>query len=737
MAQLSVQQKAAIVTGADFWRTVAVPGIPGFLISDGPHGVRKVEDHAAALGLGESDRATCFPPAAGIASSWNRDLVERVGQALGDESRALGVGVLLGPGVNIKRSPLCGRNFEYFSEDPLISGELGAAWVRGIQSRGVGAALKHFVANNQETNRMTVSVDVDERTLREIYLPAFETIVRREQPWTVMCAYNQLNGVPASENTWLLTELLRDEWGFSGLVMSDWGAVDDRVAGIDAGLDLEMPGPVAESSASVVAACASPAFEAKLDASVERINQLAHRVTDSVGPAFDVEVHHELAAAAAVESIVLLRNEGGILPLTPGAPIAVIGELAVTPRYQGAGSSQVRPTRLSAALDALQAHTEVEFAAGYSLDQSHNAQGLIDEAVALARRAETVLLFVGLPEGFESESYDRTTLDLPGDQLALISRVTAVNSRTIVILSNGGVVTLEPWHDATAAIVESWLLGQAGGLAIADVLFGVQSPSGRLAESIPFRLSDSPTFLNFPGDGNTVRYGEGVFVGYRYFETADVPTRYPFGYGLSYSTFGYSDFVVQKKGSRASITVTNTGTVAAKEVVQLYVSAPTNRDVRRPVRELRAFDKVSLEPGESTTVHFELSDRAYAFWDVTRHEWVVDGGEYTVQIGRSSNEIIAQQAISIADSRPKRALTLESPVSDWMEHPVTGPLLKRAAAGEAVEGGASVLDMVASMPMRRLLRFPGVPVTASALKVVLLAANNPVIRGIAALFDRS
>jgi beta-glucosidase len=736
MAQLSVEQKAAIVTGADFWNTVPLPGIPSIAVSDGPHGVRRVEDNDAALGLGESTRATCFPPAAGIASSWNRALVEQVGQALGDESRALGVGVLLGPGVNIKRSPLCGRNFEYFSEDPLLSGELGASWVRGIQSRGVGAALKHFVANNQETNRMTVSVDVDERTLREIYLPAFETIVRREQPWTVMCSYNRLNGIPAAENPWLLTELLRDEWGFAGLVMSDWGAVDDRVAAVEAGLDLEMPGPVHESVAAVAAACSSPTFEATLDVSVGRISQLAQRVSQARGPAFDVEAHHALAAAAAVESVVLLRNEGGILPLAPGAPIAVIGEFAVSPRYQGAGSSQVHPTRISAALEAMKAHTEIEFAAGYSLTHPDKAQGLIDEAVELARRAETVVLFVGLPEGFESEGYDRTSLDLPGDQQALISRVTEVNPRTIVVLSNGGVVSLEPWHDSAAAIVESWLLGQAGGLAIADVLFGVESPSGRLAESIPFRLRDNPTFLNFPGDADTVRYGEGVFVGYRYFETAGVPTRYSFGYGLSYSTFAYSNFTVHKKGKRATVTVTNTGAVAAKEVVQLYVSAPETRDVRRPVRELRAFDKVALAPGESRDVDFVLTDRAFAFWDSGRHEWVVDGGDYTLQIGKSSNEIVAQQTVTIADSRPTVPLTLESPVSAWLEHPVTGPLMRKAAGGEAVEGGASVLDMVASMPMRRLLRFPGVPVTAKTLRLVLLAANNPVVRGLASLFDR-
>ena len=733
MAQLSVNDKAALVAGATFWKTVAAPGIPAITVSDGPHGVRRTPDSGQDFGLGESLPATCFPPATGIASSWNRDLVERVGRALGEESRAQNVNVLLGPGINIKRSPLCGRNFEYFSEDPLVSGELGAAYVRGLQSTGVGASLKHFAANNQETNRMTVSAEVDERTLRELYLPAFENVVKREQPWTVMCSYNRINGIYAAEHEWLLTTVLRDEWGFTGLVVSDWGAVDDRVAALRAGLDLEMPGAVPDSQAAVVAAATQNATDARhLDTSVERLRTLVERSTLETGPAFDEEAHHALARTAATESIVLLKNDG-VLPLESGKPIAVIGQFARSPRFQGAGSSQVNPTRVEPALDALMLLAPVEFAAGYSLGAPDPA--LHDEAVALAEKSDTVLLFVGLPEGDESEGYDRTDLDLPVDQLELIRAVTAANPRVVVVLTNGGVVSLEPWHDDAAAIVESWLLGQAGGGAIAEVLFGAVNPSGRLTESIPLRLQDNPSFLNFPGDLTSVRYGEGVFVGYRYYESSSVAVRYPFGHGLSYTSFEYSDLQVAKDGSLASVTVTNTGSVGGKEVVQLYVAPPPS-DVRRPVRELRGFAKVWLEPGASTRVELALTSRAYSYWDVELSDWVTAGGDYTVQIARSAHEVVLEQAITLHDSRPAEKLTLESSVTAWLDHPVTGPIFRRAAGGDVVEGGANVLDMVGSMSMRRLLRFPDVPVTEAQLKALLVAANNPIVRGIAKVVGR-
>lgn len=734
MPELSLDEKAGLVTGADFWSTLAVPGIGSIDVADGPHGVRKTPPNGQDFGLGESARSTCFPPAVALGSTWNRDLVERVGQALGDEARAQNVAVLLGPGINIKRSPLCGRNFEYFSEDPLVSGELGAAYVRGLQSRNVGASLKHFAVNNQETNRMTVSAEVDERTLRELYLPAFETVVMREQPWTVMCAYNRVNGVHASQNEWLLTTVLRNEWGFTGLVVSDWGAVVDRVAALRAGLDLEMPGPVAESKKEVVAAARSSESDAKaLEVSAGRVRKLVNRSASGPHGEIDVEAHHSLARAAAAESIVLLKNER-ILPLAAGAPLAVIGQFACSPRIQGAGSSQVNPTKVDPALDAMMLRTPIEFASGYSLTGAESRE-LHDEAVALAARAETVVLFVGLPAGDESEGYDRTHLDLPRPQHDLIRAVIEVNTRVVVVLANGGVVSLEPWHDGASAILETWLLGQAGGGAIADVLFGSVNPSGRLTESIPLRLQDNPSFLNFPGDGDVVRYGEGVFVGYRYYESAEVPVRYPFGHGLSYTEFEYSDLAVAKDGSGASVTVSNIGERDGSEVVQLYV-APTTVDVRRPLRELRAFAKVHLGPGASTRVEFALNRRAFSYFDVRSSGWVVSRGTYSIEIGRSAHEVVLRESVQLGDSRAPAALTLDSTIAEWLAHPVTGPIFRQAVGGDLHEGGTDVLTMIASMSMRRLLRFPNIPVTRAQLKALLLAANNPVVRGIATAVRR-
>ncbi|MEO6943228.1 MAG: glycoside hydrolase family 3 C-terminal domain-containing protein, partial [Lacisediminihabitans sp.] len=752
-AALSVEEKATLVVGSGFWHTAAVPGIRSIMVADGPHGLRKQAAGGDHLGIGVSVPATCFPPAVALASTFNTQLVERVGIALGEEARAEDVAVLLGPGVNIKRSPLCGRNFEYFSEDPLVSGELGAALVRGLQSQGVGASLKHFAANNQETNRMTVSADIDERTLREIYLPAFETIVTREQPWTVMCSYNRLNGVATAESHWLLTTLLREEWGFSGLVVSDWGAVDGRVAALVAGTDLEMPGPQADSHAAVMQALRDGSLkESTLDVAVERVRALVTRASTAsstgetggdgsstgatagngssvpVGARVYADRHHELAREAAAESIVLLRNEGGVLPLSPAATITVIGELARSPRIQGAGSSQVNPTRVDNPLEELRTRASVDFAAGYTLGADTNGT-LHDEAVQLAARSDVVLLFLGLPEGEESEGYDRTRLDLPQDQLALVAAIAAVNPRTVVVLTNGGVVTLEPWHDDVAGILECWLLGQAGGRAIADVVFGDTNPSGRLAETIPFRLQDTPSFLNFPGDGNVVRYSEGMFVGYRHYETIGLAARYPFGFGLSYTSFGYTDLRVRR--DQVSVTVTNTGKRAGKEVVQLYVSAPSGQ-AGTPLRELRGFTKVTLDPGESRVVSVTLGARAFSYWDVESSAWVVAGGTYEVQLGRSAHDIVLTAPFRRSSTRKEHPLTMESPVSAWLAHPVTGPILRRAAARESPkEGGTSLLEMVGSMPMRRLLRFPGVEIDHAQLQLLRRVANNPAVLGLA------
>ena len=754
---LTLEEKAALVVGSGYWATVAVPGIPSVSMNDGPHGLRTQPNGGDNLGLGSSLPATCFPPATGLASSWNRELIERVARAIGVEAIEQGVDIVLGPGVNIKRSPLCGRNFEYFSEDPFVSGELGAAWVRGVQSVGVGASLKHFAANNQETARMTVSAEVDERTLREIYLPAFESIVTRERPWTVMCAYNRVNGVPAAENRWLLTEVLRHEWGFDGIVVSDWGAVDQRVPALAAGLDLEMPGPQRDSTEAVIAAVLSGELdEAVLDGAVERIARLASRASasgvasasGSSPEALEGSDHAMLpsrtsgseavAREAAAESMVLLRNEGGLLPLDTNQSIAVIGEFARTPRFQGSGSSQVNPTRVDAALPSIEALAPVEFAAGYTLNRRADPEPLISEAVRVASRASIALLFVGLPPDEESEGFDRDHIELPAAHIRLIREVAAVNPRTVVILSNGGVVSLEPWHDDVPVILESWLLGQAGGAAVADVLFGRVAPSGRLAESIPLRLQDTPSYLNFPGENDEVRYGEGVFVGYRYFESADVPVRYPFGFGLGYTTFEVSDLRVAagRDTVRARVTVTNTGDRAGKHVVQLYV-VPAPSAVARPRRELRGFEKVALEPGESTEVAFELDARAFAHWDTRTHDWLVPGGDYVIEVGDSAHDIVLSAPVHRRGPAPGR-LTLESSVGELLEHPVTGPILHRAVRGanDQSDMHGSLFDMVATVPIRRLMRFPGVGDSMRHLPLLLRLANNPVVRTVAGWFQR-
>lgn len=716
--------RAALTVGAGFWTTAAEPPA---VLTDGPHGVRL--SPPGEVGIGHAHPATCFPPAPGLASSWNADLVERVGRAIGEEAAALGVAVVLGPGVNIKRSPLGGRNFEYYSEDPLVSGVLGGAWVRGLQSAGVGASVKHFAVNNQETRRMTVSAEVDERTLREIYLPAFERIVREERPRTVMCSYNRINGVPAAEHHWLLTEVLRGEWGFEGAVISDWGAVDALVPALAAGLDLEMPGPQPDSVAAVVTAVQDGTLpESALDAAAARVTALSVPLLD---PGVDEAAHHELAREAARQAIVLLKNDGGVLPLGDG-PIAVIGELARTPRIQGAGSSQVTPTTVDVPLEVLAERLpDVAFAQGYALgtDES-SALALADEAVRLATGARTVLLFAGLPEEAESEGQDRTDLDLPEVQVRLIERVVAANPRTVVVLSNGGVVTLEPWHDAVPAILETWLLGQGAGAAIADVLTGAVSPSGRLPETIPRRLEDTPSFLNFPGEHDVVRYGEGVFVGYRYTETVGVAPRYPFGHGLTYSRFEHTDLQVTVRGAlvRVRVTVRNAGTRDAAEVVQLYVAPPPG-GVRRPRRELRAFARVELAAGDRTTVEFELGERDFSLWD---GGWVVPGGEYLVEVGRSAADIVLAAPLRKRSPKPP-PLTIDSTVGEFLAHPITGPVLERSARASGAEDS---FTLVSAMPMRRLLQMPGTEGSAAQLRNLIGIANNPVVRGIAGLFRR-
>jgi beta-glucosidase len=727
LAELTLEEKASLCQGSDFWHTAAVDrlGIPAITLSDGPHGVRRQPDEVDHLGISGSLPATCFPTASALASSFDPDLLRRVGAAIGDEAQALDVQVVLGPGVNIKRSPLCGRNFEYVSEDPHVAGVLGAALVEGIQSQGVGTSVKHFAANNQETERLRVSADVDERTLREIYLPAFERVVTEAQPWTVMCAYNRLNGTYASQHHWLLTTVLRDEWGFEGIVVSDWGAVADRVAALAAGLDLEMPPRLGISGAEIVAAVEAGALdEDVLDRAVLRMLDLVARAQVGSEQDFDADAHHALARAAAAESTVLLKNDGAILPLQPqaGETIAVIGEFARTPRFQGAGSSQVSPTRVDVALDELQAAVpdgvEIGFAPGFALDASEPDERLTAEAVALATRASTAIVFLGLPAAAESEGFDRTDISLPANQVALVARLAQVNPRLVVVLANGSVVQLSDWEHHAAAILECWLSGQAAGGAVTDVLLGAVNPSGRLAETVPLQLEDTPSYLNFPGENGSVRYGEGVFVGYRGFDALDRDVSYPFGHGLSYTIFDFADLHVAVSGDVASESfsvevscrVTNTGSRHGKEVVQLYVGDPVC-SVARPPRELKGFAKVELAPGDSQTVTFSLNARDLSFWSTQASDWVLESGEFVVAVGRSSRDLPVQETIEISAPALRPVLDENATLEEWLADPIGSELLIDAVGRDetgrprGVVGSEEMLPVIGNFPIGRLAAF--------------------------------
>lgn len=722
-------EKAALLSGRDFWSTRASAGVPSMVMVDGPHGVRRQHGTADNLGFNDSLPSTCFPPGVAMGSTWDTALMREVGVALGEEARALNVNMLLGPAINIKRSPLGGRTFEYLSEDPLLTGILATEYVRGVQSTGVGTSVKHFAVNSQETDRMRVSAEVDPRALREIYLPAFERVVKDAAPTSVMSAYNAINGVFASENHWLLTELLRDEWGFDGLVVSDWGAIKDRVEALQAGLDLEMPGTGDEGTAAILQAVRDGRLDpVVVESAAARGTALVDRTRLPEEPStFDQDAHHALARRAAGAAIVLLRNENQTLPLRAGQKIAVLGALAVEPQYQGGGSSHVNPTRLDIPLDELRTalgEQNVSYAPGYAANG--DPARLLADAAEAASAADVAVVFVGLSEKDQSEGFDRTDIDLPDAHVALIDAVAGRAARTVVVLSNGGVVTLEPWHDAVDAIVEGWALGQAVGGALADVLTGAVNPSGRLAESIPHRLQDTPSFLTFPGENEVVRYGEGVFVGYRHYTSAEQPVRYAFGHGLSYTTFSHEALEVVATGSDrvvARITVRNTGAIAGADVVQFYVS-PAASPVRRPVRELAAFQKVWLQPGEARTVEVTLERRAFAYWDTVKDRWRVQPGTYGIEIGRSSADITASVPLELeGDTDRPEPLSLDSTVAEWFGHPTVGPALMHAMMANATpeqlaaaEDNGNMLKMVESMPMGQFARFPGVEIPDDALE---------------------
>ncbi|WP_380174684.1 glycoside hydrolase family 3 C-terminal domain-containing protein [Kineococcus sp. DHX-1] len=735
LAELTVEEKAALLDGSDFWHTEPVErlGIPALMVTDGPHGLRKQAVGGDHLGLANSVPATCFPPAAGLASSWDVDLLRRVGEALGRETRAEGVSVLLGPGVNMKRSPLCGRNFEYLSEDPVLAGDLAAALVEGVQSQGVGTSLKHFAANNQETQRMTVSADVDERTLREIYLTAFERVVTTAQPWTVMCSYNRINGVYASEDPWLLTDVLRGEWGFSGLVVSDWGAVNVREDGVRAGLDLEMPSSSGAGTQRILEAVSTGTLSTEdLDRAVLRVLELVEKARPALADrgTVDVDAHHALAREAALQSAVLLKNEDEVLPLAAtGGTVAVVGEFARTPRYQGAGSSQVNPTRLDDALTALRAQfdgsRDVTFAPGYVPEADpddatgEQARALVAEAVDVARAADVVVLFLGLPASYESEGYDREHTNLPPEQLDLLDAVVAANPRTVVVLANGSVVNLEPWQHTVPAVLEGWLGGQAGGSAVADLLTGVANPSGKLAETVPLHYRDNPTVGNFPGEHGHVRYGEGLLIGYRWYDAHSLPVAAAFGHGLSYTTFGYSDLRVEARGNGVDVrvTITNTGDVAGSEVVQVYV-ADVDATVFRPDAELKGFARVSLEPGEAREVAVELDERAFSFWHSATGRWVVEGGEFGIRVGASSRDVRLATTVQLPGDGVTVPLQLDSELEVWLQHPDAATAVRERIDGTPWAG--MLFDpqhgaMMRAIPLLRLTRFPGFPIAETEL----------------------
>ncbi len=654
VAQMTLEEKAGLTSGQDNWFTKEIKrlGVPKVRTSDGPHGLRTQEGEINSLQEESSARAVCFPAACATAVSFDRELLYRMGAALGRESQALGVNVLLGPGINIKRSPLCGRNFEYFSEDPLLAGELGAAFVKGLQSEGTGACVKHFFANNQEHRRMDASSEMDERTMREIYLPAFETVVKKGRPWTIMASYNKIGGTYSTANRQYLTDLLRGEWGFAGAVVSDWGATHDRSAAVAAGCDLTMPAE--DTDSQIVTAVQEGRLSMEdLDACCERLLELAFRAQEQKkeGEVFDYEGDHELAREIAAQSIVLLKNDGGLLPLARETEVAFIGPFAAAPRYQGGGSSHINSFRVTSALDAAkEIKAAVRYAGGCRPDGTTDEE-LLREAAQTAAAARTAVLFIGLTEAMESEGVDRGHMRLPEGHNTLVEAVCAANPNTVVVLHNGAPVEM-PWADKPKAILETYLGGQAVGEAVVDVLYGQVNPSGHLPESFPLRLEDNPSYLYYPGENGIVRYNEGLFVGYRYYESKKQKVRFPFGYGLSYTTFAYSNLTLDREeldeedALHVRVTVTNTGQVAGQAVIQLYI-APEKVEMIRPVRELKEFAKVELQPGESRQISFTLDARAFSHWNPTTHSWRCENGRYTVQIGENARDICLEADVRL------------------------------------------------------------------------------------------
>ena len=730
ISQMTLEEKASLCSGADFWHTEGIErlGIPASMVSDGPHGLRKQDDKADHLGVNESIKAVCFPAGCGTAASFNRDLITMMGEVIGNECQAEGISVILGPAVNIKRSPLCGRNFEYYSEDPLVASQMAGALIKGVQNKNVGTSIKHFLANNQETRRMSVTAEMDERTLREIYLAAFEGAIKEQKPWTVMCSYNRIGGIYAAENKKYLTEVLRDEWGFDGYVVSDWGAVNDRVADLAAGLDLEMPSSQGMNDKLIVEAVKNGSLkEETVDTAVERILNIVYRFEENRDKTavFDKDKDHEVARKVAEETIVLLKNEG-ILPLSEEKKIAFIGKYAEKPRYQGGGSSHINSHKITGALEAAAGNPNITYAQGFIDEKDEIDNTLLEEAVEAAKKADAAVIFAGLPDAFESEGFDRSHMSMPECQNTLIEKVAEIQPNTVVVLHNGSPVEM-PWVSKVKGVLEAYLGGQAVGGAEYDILFGKVNPSAKLPETFPIQLSDNPSYLNFPGEKDKVEYKEGIFVGYRYYDKKKMDVLFPFGHGLSYTTFEYSNLKLSSDNIKdteevtVQVDITNTGSMAGKEIVQLYV-ADEESTVIRPEKELKGFEKVELQPGETKTVQFRLNKRSFAYFNTDIHNWHVESGRFVVMIGRSSRDIVLKAGIYV-ESTEKLPVhyTTDSTLGDVMADPEAAELVKDLFADNILtvqnkEEGSAEAEAISNemaeammkyMPLRGILSFGG------------------------------
>jgi beta-glucosidase len=694
IAELTLEEKIKLCSGASMWTTAEIKRlkIPVIVMSDGPHGLRYVVE-INEFGATSNKRTTCFPTASALASSWNKDLLYKVGKTLAEEAKSLDVNIILGPGVNIKRSPLGGRNFEYFSEDPILTADLASSFVKGVQDQGVGTSLKHYVCNNQEYKRFSVNVEVAERALREIYLLAFERVVKEAEPWTVMAAYNRVNGTPATQNDYLLNQILRDEWGYQGLVISDWGAIHDRVAALKSGLDLEMPGPSRVNKDKIQRQLDKKELKEEiLNKSVKRILKTVFKSSkEKIN--IDYDEHDKIAQSAAEESVVLLKNENELLPIDFNNlnSITVIGEMAVNPRYQGNGSSKVTPYILADGLSeiksAIPPAVELYYASGYNNDQ--NLESQINEAINKATKSDYVIIFAGIPEKFESEGFDRKNIDLPESQNKLIKAVSEVNKNIIVVLNNGSAVNISAWIDKVPAVLEGWLPGQAGAKAIVNVIKGKVNPSGKLAETFPIVLEHNPSYLNFPGVNEKVNYAEGIYVGYRYYEKKKIEPQFPFGHGLSYTEFEYTNLSLDKEvwvedEIEVKFELKNVGELAGKEIVQFYVSQ-NNPYYDRPRKELKKFKKVSLKSGESKELKFNLSYRDFAYFNPELKDWVVEEDEYKIIIASSAQDIRLSEAVKVKSKDIAHILSTDDPVLDWLAEPLGKKVLTEILSAEQMD----------------------------------------------------